>query len=188
MTDFFLVADFGEVERTEHVVAVVLAGKLGALLDDQVRGKVDDRLHAVLADDPGRELLIGHITLDKGGLGGNRPAVTAVEVVQHDDFLAAIDELPCRMGADVACATCDQNRRFWGRHALRFRPGREGPSTAVCGVEVHGDSTNRVGTQSSIESTTPQLSVALIGSKVGSVDACLVRLTKPILVTIRHRG
>ena len=50
-----------------------------------------------------------HIALDEPRLGRDRPVEAGRQIVEHDDVLAGIDELPDHVAADIAGAAGDQD-------------------------------------------------------------------------------
>jgi hypothetical protein len=70
--------------------------------------------------------LIGHITLDEGGLLRHRPTMAAVQVVQNHNPLPSIDQLADCVRTDITGTAGDQD---WSlilglSHALELGQGR----------------------------------------------------------------
>jgi hypothetical protein len=69
---------------------------------------MDDRFDLVLGDQPADQRLIAAVALDECRLGRDRPGKAGREVVEDDDGLARVDQLPDHMAADVAGAAGDK--------------------------------------------------------------------------------
>jgi hypothetical protein len=113
-----------QVERAGHVRAVVALGVAHRLRDERERREME---HAVepLADRLGHLRLIAQIGFDEPGVGGDRLAVPALEIVEHDDLVAALQKLPGDDRSDVAGAAGDEQFHgvavslSWGFRCMR---------------------------------------------------------------------
>ena len=69
---------------------------------------MDDRVDLVLPDQPLEQWLVADVAVDQHRLRGNRPGEAGREIVENDDPLAGIDQVPHHMAADIAAAASDQ--------------------------------------------------------------------------------
>ncbi len=71
---------------------------------------MDDRLDAVLLDEPFHERRVAGIALDEGHALRHRPAKARGEVVEHDRRDAAIQQVEDHMAADITGAAGNEDR------------------------------------------------------------------------------
>ena len=95
--------------RGAGVVAVVLERQRHGLGHDGVRGEVHDRIDLVLRQQPRHQRMIADIADDEFA-GGDRLPEALAEIVEDDDLLAGLAQLPHHVAADVAGAAGDQDR------------------------------------------------------------------------------
>ena len=67
------------------------------------------RLDLAALHQPVEEHAVADIADDELGLARHRPVEAGRQIVEHDDALAAIDELQDHVAADIAAAAGDQN-------------------------------------------------------------------------------
>ena len=70
---------------------------------------MDDGVDLVLGDDAADERLVADVAGDELRLRRDRPAEAGREIVEDDDLLAGIDQLPDHVTADVAGAAGDEH-------------------------------------------------------------------------------
>src|SRR5581483_9905753 len=98
-----------DVDRAEDVVRVVEApDEMGEPLR-RVRGEVEDVGEAVLPEQLVDELGIRGRAEDERRAGRHVLLVAAAEVVEHDDVVTGLDEVPRDVGADEAGASGYEN-------------------------------------------------------------------------------
>ncbi len=69
-----------------------------------------DRVDALLADQARHQRRIAEIADHQLGRRLNRPGEAGREIVEHDHFLAGVDQAERHVAADVACSARHQNR------------------------------------------------------------------------------
>ncbi len=77
-----------------------------------LRREVDDGLHAAPGDQLAHERLVAEVADHELDVFRQRPAEARGQVVEYHDRLAAIDEFPHHVAADVARAARHQNRHW----------------------------------------------------------------------------
>ena len=80
---------------------------LHRLGDERERREVQHGAERVLDGCP-YGVKVTEVTLDEASLRRHRLAMSALEVVKHDDVMAAGNQMPRDDRADVACAACDE--------------------------------------------------------------------------------
>ena len=107
--------------RLDRVVEVV-AERIGHQFRHHDRaGEVHDRVDLVLGDQPADQRLVADIALDEGRFGRNGPFEAGCKVVEDDNLLAVVDELPHHVASDVAGAAGDKYAHL-GRRTLKMLP------------------------------------------------------------------